>query len=252
MKRMLIGAALSAGLFMPAVAADIAARSPVYTKAPMVAAYDWSGFYIGGSVGGRWADVDGTTLSFGGAPPPFPAAANASYNSTSFRGGGYAGYNWQLASNWLVGLEGDIAWGDATKTLGFLQGIVPVGTGSSSAFRQTWDAGIRGRVGYLFAPTWLAYVTGGVAFQNVEATANCADAACTGAAFVQTNEKTLVGWSIGGGLETALSRNWLVRAEYRYAEFGNWTTSFGVPAVAIVKSYDVTTQTALVGVAYKF
>jgi hypothetical protein len=75
------------------------------------------------------------TLSFAGAPPPFPAFASQDYDSTTFRVGGYLGYDWQFNPNWLVGLEGDFAWGDAKKHVDALQGTAPVGTGSSSEVR---------------------------------------------------------------------------------------------------------------------
>ena len=50
-----------------------------------------------------------------------------------------------------------------------------------------------------------------------------------------TNGDTLVGWTIGGGIEAALTRNWLLRGEYRYADYGtqSYTVAgnFGVTPV---------------------
>jgi opacity protein-like surface antigen len=75
---------------------------------------------------------------------------------------------------------------------------------------------------------------------------------------------TRIGWTIGGGAEWMLSPNWLVRAEYRYADFGtaNFTdvrtctgcTPNGFQATPLVVSnaLRVVTHTATVGLAYKF
>ena len=254
MKRLFVASLVLAALLSPTFAADIPARMP--TKAqPIVPIYDWTGFYLGVSLGARVADVDGTTISFGTppGPPPFPALAHATYDSTTFRGGGYLGYNWQVSPRWLVGLEGDAAWGGSTSRVEFLQGVTPPpGAGDYSDVTQKWDAGIRGRIGYLVTPTWLLYLTGGVQWQGVAATANCAVNTCGGAAFNQTNSTTRTGAAIGAGLETRIFANWLGRAEYRYADFGTWHTSFGSPAVAIVKDFQVKTHTAFVGLAHKF
>src|SRR5437868_7299974 len=87
----------------PALAADVA--MPVYKAAAAPAAYNWSGFYVGVTAGGGMAslpvtDVDdfdtflsGPTLKSGGAVA-----------------GLHAGYNWQFAPSFLVGLEGDFNW----------------------------------------------------------------------------------------------------------------------------------------------
>jgi outer membrane immunogenic protein len=224
-------------------------------KAPVAraAAPFWTGWNLGVSLGGRWAVVDGTTISFGGGPPPFPALAQQSYDSATFRVGGYLGYDWQIDPRWVVGLEGDFAWGDGSKTVAALQGLQLVNTGNFSEFRHTWDAGIRGRVGYLLDPTWLLYLTGGIQWQHVEATVNCAVGTCGANAYQQTNSTTRTGWTLGGGLEKMLPDRWLVRVEYRYGDYGTWRTTFGtVPAVVIVKDFDVTTHTALLGIGKKF
>jgi outer membrane immunogenic protein len=55
MKKMLLAGAALTTLAMPAMAADMATKAPVYTKAPpMVAVYNWTGCYLGGEGGGAW------------------------------------------------------------------------------------------------------------------------------------------------------------------------------------------------------
>ena len=57
MKKLLLGTAAMIAFAAPALAADLPART--YTKAPAYTApeavYNWTGFYIGGHVGGAFA-----------------------------------------------------------------------------------------------------------------------------------------------------------------------------------------------------
>jgi outer membrane immunogenic protein len=198
-------------------------------------------------------------LSSGPLPPPFPATASQNYDSATFRVGGYLGYDWQFNPNWLVGVEGDFAWGNGSKHVDALQGItLPTNTGNFSEVKHTWDAGLRARLGYLITPTWLIYATGGVQWQHVEATVNCSANTCGpgifplgGFPYTQTNDTTRTGWAIGGGIETMLPGRWLLRGEYRYADFGTWNTAFGGSPI-IVKEFDIATHTGYFGVAKKF
>ena len=128
-----------------------------------------------------------------------------------------------------------------------------------------WDASARGRLGYLVTPDLLIYATGGVAWQNIEVSGQC------GPYFVSaqyggpntvapsiTQSTTLTGWTVGVGLEGHVAGNWLLRAEYRFADFGSWSTSFPFVAVAPVNnntyrfSNAVQTQLGMLGLAYKF
>ena len=74
-------------------------RAP-YTKAPAYAApiYNWTGFYIGGHVGGAF----GGDNSFNGL--------TLSNNDGRFLGGVQAGADYQFAPNWVVGIEGQYSW----------------------------------------------------------------------------------------------------------------------------------------------
>ena len=57
MKRLLLASAAAIALSAPALAADL--RAPMPVKAPAyVAAYSWTGFYLGVNVGGGWGTFD--------------------------------------------------------------------------------------------------------------------------------------------------------------------------------------------------
>lgn len=164
-------------------AADLAAQ---YTKAPIMApAYNWTGFYVGGNVGGQWGDSDlNTSTVF--SPTGYFAASSVpaintvgaqGVNSSSVTGGFTAGYNWQV-NHAVLGLEGDINYfsfkGSATGSA-LYPCCAPTGYTVSSSVSADWLATIRGRIGFLAAPTWLLYATGGVAISEVKGNFNFTD-----------------------------------------------------------------------------
>ncbi|HZR87587.1 MAG TPA: outer membrane beta-barrel protein [Bradyrhizobium sp.] len=243
----------------PGSAADLAMR-PV-TKAPPPAVSDWSGFYIGGDIGFRSDRTDVTTdsLAFGGFPTFSTGTATSQpMDGTGVRGGIYGGYNWQFAPTWVAGVEADVGWARPSATLNgvFLPGnafLMPGDPSASLTARSTWDAGIRGRLGYLVTPATMVYVTGGAAWLHLETSATCSVLICGTPVVSFSNSSTPVGWTVGGGVETRLWGNWLARAEYRYADFGSVTYS-DVSPLGVTATYEdkVRTHTALFGLAYKF
>ena len=248
MKRILLATVgLVALATAPTLAADIPTKAPAY-----VPTYNWSGPYIGMSLGGRWADANFTTVSIGGAPPPF-APTSRSVEIPAFRIGGYAGYNWQLATSWLVGVEADFAWGNGGVTKPGVVGGTPAPVaGDSTKSEVFWDGSIRGRAGFLVTPTWLLYGTAGVAWQNIAATTTCSVATCFGLGGTQTDSRTLTGWTAGGGIEGMVSSNWLLRAEYRYSDYPTWRYTYFSGFAASVNDSKMRAHTALLGLAYKF
>jgi outer membrane immunogenic protein len=242
---------LGAGFVQVASAADMPARgrAPVY-KAPVVEPYsNWSGFYLGGSLGGRWSDVDWTTLT----PAPIGPSSPAAYDSSSFRAGIYGGVNFQLSPMIVAGIEADIGWADNESTRTGIPGLST--TADRTSVRQNWDGSVVGRLGVLVTPATLLYAAGGVSWIDVESNTNCAGTAGSfcGVARNQTNETTRTGWTVGAGLETMLAGNWLARVEYRFADYGKIdNTFFAGTASAYTLSEDLVTHTAKVGLAYKF
>ncbi len=252
-------------------ASALAADMPVKTTAP---AFTWAGPYVGLALGGKVADARWTTIStsdLGGTN--VDASSPDTFRPAAFRVGGYAGYNWQ-ADPWVYGLEVDIAYADGKTTHAGLPGCAiecvagfPGPGVDTSSVKLGWDASARARFGYLIRPDMLLFATGGVAWQSIEATGTCqhslADPACTNAVGdpfdTQTDRKILTGWTVGLGLEARLSGNWLLRGEYRYADFGTMHGVFefgaaGAPAGSDTFRYDlaVRTHTATLGLAYKF
>src|SRR5581483_7145033 len=105
MKKILsVAGLLALGAAVPALAADLPARAPMYTKAPVAVAYSWTGLYIGGHVGGAWAQwTTDTTVTATGA-----LTASDSGTLSGVIGGAQLGYNWQV-NNMVWGLETDIS-----------------------------------------------------------------------------------------------------------------------------------------------
>src|SRR3981189_3034724 len=111
MKKILLGAAALAVMAAPAFAADIAARP--YTKAPAYTApqvvYNWTGFYIGGHVGGAFAGDSSLQSS-----------------DVRFMGGVQGGFDYQFHPNWVLGAEAQYSWlGGGNNSSGVL---FPAGT----------------------------------------------------------------------------------------------------------------------------
>src|SRR5271166_4756849 len=109
----LAAAGLSLGLHAAASAADLGspapAPAPIYTKAPVVAPWSWTGFYIGGNVG-YGSGAANSNLSATQVAEPAITDTLAASDPTKMGGvigGEQIGFNWQ-ASNLLFGIESDI------------------------------------------------------------------------------------------------------------------------------------------------
>lgn len=204
MRRVLIASASIVALV--ALTSSGQAADILPTKAPpmmapaAVPAFSWTGFYIGANGGGGWGS------SFWDSA--------GSFNLSGALVGGTIGYNYQLGAA-VLGVEGDGDWTDLTGT-GTTPGC-PLGCTTSNS----WLATARGRLGYA-ADRFMPYVTGGAAFGNINAsTPGFAGGSATNA-----------GWTVGGGIEYAISRNWSIKAEYLYVDLGHFDCGFSCSLVA--------------------
>jgi outer membrane immunogenic protein len=234
MKKFLLGtvALVALGATVPALAADLAAR-PAYTKAPVYVApiYNWTGFYIGGHIGGAFAGNNG-----------FAGTTNSS-NSGSFLGGLQVGADYQFASNWVLGIEGQYSWlASNTNSVAF-NGL---GAGYVYNDNQRGLGSVTGRFGYTWGPA-LLYVKGGYAYSDYN------ESLALGGvpqAFA-LNSSHHDGYTVGAGLEYMFAQNWSAKVEYQYYDFGR--TNFVTPV--ILSGFGNTRdsdQTVKVGVNYRF
>ncbi len=243
MRKILVSAAAFAGLGAvagfgaPAFASDLpsnkAPPAPVFTQAPI--AFSWTGFYGGIEGGADFARDHGQFNVNGGAATPY------NVNRTGGQLGGLVGYNQQIGSL-VLGVEGNFdgliggkRTSMATDALGNHYNI----TGSS-----TYDADVRGRVGYAIDRA-LLFAAGGVAFGNIDT--GLAGANLPG---VTTFNAQRVGWTLGGGVDYAFTNNIVGRAEYRFTDLGSATFT-NVPA-GVSEKMRGQSNAALLGIMYKF
>src|SRR5215472_8167786 len=194
-----LGGIAAVGLLASTSAQAADALSPTKAR-PFVAAYDWSGLYVGGQLGAGFS-YRNWTLSDGSLAEAGDAAML----------GGQIGYNYQVGK-WVIGVEGDAAWGNLKDECACPDGITSCWT------RQSWLATATGRIGYAFDPA-LFYLKGGAAFTHQ-------DYFKTAPIPSPLDEKGggfRTGWTVGVGMDYALWNNWSVRLEYDYLDFGSRT-----------------------------
>jgi opacity protein-like surface antigen len=125
--------------------------------------------------------------------------------------GGQVGYNYQIGK-WVLGVEGDAAWGNLKD-----ESVCPDGINACWT-RQNWLATVTGRVGYAFDQA-LFYVKAGAAFTH----ADYFKTAPIPSVFDERGGGRREGWTAGAGMEYALWNNWTMRLEYDYLDFGSRT-----------------------------
>jgi len=187
---------------------------------PMIAPvnlWTWTGLYMGGHFG----------AGFGNAvvsDPAGPAIFGNDVRSTALLGGVQLGYNWQVPNTFYVlGVETDVSSIGASGT-----GTCLASSGFfiSSNCRVRPDVGgtLTGRAGYAIGPggRTLIYAKGGLAWldDRIDMTANA-----LWPPQVTSFDGVRWGWTVGGGVERALTPAWSFKVEYDYAKFGDLTMS---------------------------
>jgi outer membrane immunogenic protein len=266
MKVILLSGLAAFAIAAPAIAADLPIKSGPFVPAP--AAPNWSGFYLGGNIGYLVQHDPSSLTDFTQPAAPVSNPALSTASATSFTGGLQAGYNWQFAPQWVVGVEGDWNWlraGDslcrATDSGGAAE-CSDTGRGFLTMSENTnWLASARGRLGWAWNNI-LFYGTGGAAWGSVQTTltASCTVGGCGNngtASFTSISfSDTRTGWVAGLGAEAMLGAHWSARLEWLHYDLGTVTDSFIAPAA--VGSYGVSWsrgleyETIRLGANYKF
>ena len=215
-KSVLLASAALLGTAFAAQAADMAVKAPVY-KAPIVAVYDWTGFYIGVNGGGGLGRDRLRHFNPGG-----PTFDSVYLSPQGGFGGGQVGYNWQTGSILgpvVFGVEADIQGAGLHDSFTNLNGLAFT---ANYDRKIDWFGTVRGRLGLATGPV-LSYVTAGYAYGNVK-TSITETAGLTSSVF--STSRLQGGWTVGSGVEASLGGNWTGKLEYLYLNLGNKDDAF--------------------------
>ncbi|WP_273754664.1 outer membrane protein [Bartonella sp. MM73XJBT.G] len=244
----------------------------VITAAP---AYSWTGFYLGAQIGSRSMKTDKGSSTLG----------YHDLKLSGMLGGLYTGYNVDLGNGVIFGLDTDVSFigkkdtiNSPTMAVGFgksvdeinkllddakierKNGLTVAGSDEyveSITMKEKWSGATRVRIGFA-ADRIMPYIAGGVAYTQMQgisalevkknsllsAEDNGGKLIASGNVYDET--KTLVGFTLGAGVDFAMTDNVLLRAEYRYSDYGK-KKYFKDTAELQYKTNDFR-----VGVAYKF
>jgi outer membrane immunogenic protein len=223
-------ALVALGATVPALAADLAARP--YTKAaPYVPQpiYNWTGFYIGGHLGGAFSSDNN-----------FNGLVTGNNGNGRFLGGVQVGGDYQFAPNWVLGIEGQYSW------LANNNGGVIFPGGFTYTNNQRGLGSVTGRVGYTWGPA-LLYVKGGYAFSDNNENVTLGGAPIAFA--FDSDHKN--GYTVGAGVEYMFAQNWSAKVEYQYYNFGK--SRFIAPAaLAPFGSFTTDDHVVKAGLNYRF
>ena len=220
-----------------ALAADMAVKARPMLAPPV---YNWTGFYIGGNLGGAWETGTLTDNFFG---------TSFSNTRSGFIGGGQIGYNWQVAPQWVLGVEWMFDGTDIRSNTGTVAVVDPVlGAATLSASEKVdWITTVAARFGYA-ANNWLFYGKAGGGWVHDSATVT--EITAVGNAFSVSASDTRSGWLVGAGIEYGITPNWTMKVEYDHLGLENVTRGglFVNDSVTLSRRFDMVT----VGLNYKF
>ncbi|RUU07030.1 porin family protein, partial [Mesorhizobium sp. M7A.T.Ca.TU.009.01.3.2] len=189
---------------------------------------NWTGFYIGGA-GGAGASVHQINV-----PPLGDLEFNGLGGEGAF-GELNVGYDHDFGS-WVAGVMVDARYSGMTSKLDLGGGSINVDT--------DYGFDVLGRVGMKMNESTLAYALAGYSWQHFDLNASdpIGDILDWGSS----------GFSVGGGLETALSSNVTVGLEYRYSQFAekDFSSEFGAPDDTLTSTSSF--HTVRLGAKYKF
>lgn len=209
MKSVFRASVVSVSVFLGAIcanAADLGTKKPGIA-APIMSQFSWTGFYAGVQGGYQWSRT--SNRFYDTATGALLASSSANHDTSGAVLGAHVGYIHQFnpGGGFVIGAEGDIEW---TGTRG--KYVFP---GTTDDYRTKGDVqgSVRARAGYAFDRI-LVYATGGAVFSNLR------NSVFDGAGGVLTGKNVGIGWTVGGGVEYAITRSWSARLEYRYTSFG--------------------------------
>ncbi|WP_375466170.1 autotransporter domain-containing protein [uncultured Methylobacterium sp.] len=245
------GWGVSGGLryqFNPEAAARaIISKDAAPLLAPLDSPVTWTGFSAGASVGGLWSQTRQDQFAFFS-----DILDRANPHAAGVYAGGQIGADYQFGRI-VVGVAGDAGFTNARGGSGCSAGIGGNFFNCQTNIDDLYMA--TARVGYAMERS-LFYVKGGAAFADTSEKQqnNFNDRALLFGlpSFTGSSVKTFsTGWTVGGGFEYAITRNWSAKAEYMHFELDRKAYAFTPTNIAFVTAQH-TGDLVKIGVNYRF
>ena len=167
--------------------------------------------------------------------------ASVEVKPNGFLGGGQIGCNYQFATNWVAGIDGDFSWADVKGNT-----IDPYFTNKNFHSKTDFLATATGRLGFAW-DRWMVYGKGGVAWADDKYNL------ISGSTDASVGEHR-TGWTAGVGVEWAFWDNWSVKVEYDHYGFGSRRVVFATGGYVTNIPADVDQRIDVVkaGINYRF
>lgn len=195
--------------------------------------FSWTGVYVGLNSGVAINDSSYRVSPAGLFSGPAFTANNplrtdsADFDDAAFTGGGQLGYNYQFGSL-VFGLELDANYNGVDESDAVNRALAAPLIGSFiHTVKQKFDffGTVRPRIGFTPVDRLLVYGTTGLAYGRIRSRSNVLFTAA-GDNYIGSTSRTRAGWTLGSGLEFAVTNNWIVRFEYLYVDFGKFSYSY--------------------------
>lgn len=268
MRKKLLATATAFGTLLATAsfANDVSKKNTPPQKAS-VAPFSWTGFYGGVNLGYNWSNSSAKSAGLPVTILPDPdfdpitpqldvfALPSRGLGRQGFIGGIQVGYNYQI-NQFVIGAEADFMGTNTSKSKSTSYTLtdppdptIPgdlgaqITIGQTNSVRQNWLGTVRARAGFA-ADRALIYATGGFAYGNarvsssvpvtsVDFSPEAGEQATVNVTWAGTKTATKFGYTIGAGLEYAVTDNWILRAEYLYYNLGD-VNVIGQPSATLV------------------
>lgn len=192
--------------------------------------YDWTGLTIGASAGagGLVHDID---------IPPLGGFGFNGIGAEGVFGEVSVGYDWEFGGSWVVGVMADARYSTISTDL-------VVGPFLSASIDADWGWDVLARIGHKVGDSTLVYAIGGYSWQHFDVDVGTP-------AIGSIYDWGAGGYSVGGGIETALSERTALNLEYRYSAYEGEDIIAGLGGPAGLVDISPSSHTVRVGLKVK-
>ena len=209
---------------------------------------DWTGCYAGLNAGYVWSNVSGNFLGYSGEPPVSYDIGSATLTGGAI--GGQLGCDYQR-DKIVIGGRVAMDWTNTSGSHVFRDGTSP---NDRMEYDLQYFGTLTARLGYLFQPATLGYLSGGYAWGKTEQTDSDPTPGYGISPYSDSFDLDRSGWTLGLGVEHRFQPNLSLFLAYDYIDFGTKNTSVSCACSSAQEHYEFDQNMSLLslGLNYRF